>query len=156
MWNINIIKEKGEILHDYLFPLADWGSKYNLYIASMVSFGDHDDLYYFVAGKEIDDTESIQYCRINMLKPEYVDYGDTSPLSGLKLSTDDIEYMIRFLSGKYRFRPDREESNIIVWHKMISYNNESHSMDQIYHPNCTYSELPLDLPIPDYTKLLQQ
>lgn len=110
----------------------------------LLSCGNFDDnhLHYMMVYKRSTD----QLCRLNMLKPEYINYSDRT----LTLSKEDIDKLIEILNFKGTW-----ENNCVnemnIWNSIIYHTNEVYNLtDREYF----YIPMPIGMPIPDYTKLL--
>lgn len=105
-----------------------------------------------------------EYCaRISLLKPEYIIHkdGDKKPFV---LNSHEKKTLINFLNGHQYGRKKSNVSELTVWQRLIAFwNKEMGYVDDIEDAldhnsentdiNDIDSPLPIDLEMPDYTKL---
>lgn len=111
----------------------------------VLSCGNFDDyhLHYMMVYKRSTD----QLCRLNMLKPEYINYPDTT----LILNREEIDKLIDILNYKGTHR-NGCVNGMNIWNSIIYHTNIVYSMANL--KDFYYVPMPFDMPIPDYTKLL--
>lgn len=120
-----------------------------VYIIKAICSRSSDHKIYFGLIKNLEDGTH-QFCRVSMFYPEYINAEDED------LELDNTEKII--LNSILRNRPFFSslggytgEFTSSVWTNIISSLNYNHK--DLDDGEFVWSELPLDLPIPDYTKL---
>ena len=106
---------------------------------------DIENMFYF---KVFDKLDSSKFCRISMTAPEFIGADDES----LLLAEDDIEEMITLFNEECASAVDNAPLGFSNWKYLILSNNNDSIGDKDECPNIYVDE---NIPMPDYTKLLQ-
>ena len=142
---MSVMTDLWEELREFDFMQEDHMKSYadDMVICSCSStYKDH--LHYMIVYQPSTD----KYCRLNLLKPEYIGYSDEH----LILTKDDIEklYSILEYDGPYGNRV----KGMNTWQSILYHTNENYTLHDTR--DYYYVPMPLDMPIPDYTKLLKR
>ena len=117
----------------YLFSSPNWGPQHEICFTVIKHYNSNNE-------------DNHKFCRLSMMEPKYIG----AEGEDLILSKEDIDKIISILTSNNYIRPEFNTN----WDYMIYHMNWEHQWDEEADMDCGWVNLPADLPIPDYYKLL--